>query len=61
MMKLETALDNINLISGEAADSTKNLKALRNEIDAVITAIGDLVVEVDRKIPFRTKPEIKLP
>jgi phospholipid/cholesterol/gamma-HCH transport system substrate-binding protein len=61
MMKLETALDNINLISGEAADSTKNLKALRNEIDAVITAIGDLVVEVDRKIPFKTKPEIKLP
>ncbi len=61
LMKLETALDNINLISGEAADSTKNLKALRNEIDAVITAIGDLVADVDRKIPFKTKPEIKLP
>lgn len=61
LMKLDTALDNINRVSGEAADSTQNLKALRNEIDAVIIAIGDLVAEVDRKIPFKTKPEIKLP
>ena len=61
LMKLDVALDNINRISGEAADSTKDLKALRSEIDAVITAIGDLVAEVDRKIPFKSKPEIKLP
>ena len=61
LTKLDTTLDNINRISGEAADSTKDLKALRSELDAVITAIGDLVAEVDRKIPFKTKPEIKLP
>ncbi len=61
LTKLDVTLDNINRVSGEAADSTKDLKALRSEIDAVITAIGDLVAEVDRKIPFKTKPEIKLP
>jgi phospholipid/cholesterol/gamma-HCH transport system substrate-binding protein len=61
LAKLDITLDNINRISGEAADSTKDLKALRSELDAVITAIGDLVAEVDRKIPFKTKPEIKLP
>jgi phospholipid/cholesterol/gamma-HCH transport system substrate-binding protein len=61
LTKLDTTLDNINRISGEAADSTKDLKALRSELDSVITAIGDLVTEVDRKIPFKTKPEIKLP
>lgn len=61
LTKLDVTLDNINRVSGEAADSTKDLKALRSEIDAVVVAIGDLVTEVDRKIPFKTKPEIKLP
>jgi phospholipid/cholesterol/gamma-HCH transport system substrate-binding protein len=61
LVKLDATLDNINRITGEAADSTKDLKALRNELDSVITAVGDLVTEVDRKIPFKTKPEIKLP
>ncbi len=61
LAKLDVTLDNINRVSGEAADSTKDLKALRSEIDAVIIAIGDLVAEVDRKIPFKSKPEIKLP
>jgi phospholipid/cholesterol/gamma-HCH transport system substrate-binding protein len=61
LAKIDITLDNLNKISGEAADSTKDLKALRNELDAVIAAIGELVDEVDRKIPFKTKPEIKLP
>jgi phospholipid/cholesterol/gamma-HCH transport system substrate-binding protein len=61
LAKLDITLDNISRISGEAADSTKDLKALRSELDAVITAIGDLVAEVDGKIPFKTKPEINLP
>lgn len=61
LVKLDKSLDNINRITGEAADSTKDLNALRSELDSVITAVGDLVAEVDRKIPFKTKPEIKLP
>jgi phospholipid/cholesterol/gamma-HCH transport system substrate-binding protein len=61
LAKLDTALDNINKVTGEAADSTKDLKALRIELDTAVTAIGNLADELDRKIPFKSKPEIKLP
>jgi phospholipid/cholesterol/gamma-HCH transport system substrate-binding protein len=61
LAKIDATFDNINKISTEAADSTKDLKALRNELDETITAIGDLAGEIDRMIPFKTRPEIKLP
>lgn len=61
LAKLDTALNNINQVTGEAADATKDLKALRNELDAAVVAIGSLADELDRKIPFKAKPEIKLP
>ncbi len=61
LAKLNVALDNINRISGDVAGSTRDLQVLRSELDAVIIAVGDLVAEVDRKIPFKDKPEIKLP
>jgi phospholipid/cholesterol/gamma-HCH transport system substrate-binding protein len=61
LAKLDIALENINKVTGEAADSTKDLKALRYELDAAVTAIGNLADEIDRKIPFKSKPEIKLP
>jgi len=61
LVKIDATFDNINNISTEAADSTKDLKALRNELDATVTAIGDLAGEIDRMIPFKTRPEIKLP
>ncbi|MFH2119955.1 MAG: MlaD family protein [Pseudomonadota bacterium] len=61
LVKIDATLDNINKISTEAADSTKDLKALRNELDLTVTAIGDLAGEIDRMIPFKTRPEIKLP
>ena len=61
LAKIDATFDNINKVSSEAADSTKDLKALRNELDETITAIGDLAGEIDRMIPFKTRPEIKLP
>lgn len=61
LAKIDATFDNINKISTEAADSTKDLKALRNELDATVTAIGNLAGEIDRMIPFKTRPEIKLP
>lgn len=61
LAKLDIALENINKVTGEAADSTKDLKALRYELDAAVTAIHNLADEIDRKIPFKSKPEIKLP
>ena len=61
LAKIDATFDNINKISTEAADSTKDLKAIRNELDESVTAIVNLAGEIDRMIPFKTRPEIKLP
>ncbi len=61
LAKIDATLDNINKVSADAVDSTKDLKVLRSELDAAVTAIGNLAEELDRKIPFKAKPEIKLP
>lgn len=59
--KLNTTVDNINKISNEAADSTSDLKVLREQIDAAVTSVDDLARELEKKIPFKKAPEIKLP
>lgn len=59
--KLNKTIDNVNKISTDAADSTMDLKLLRSEIDAAVKSIGDLASELDKKIPFKKEPEIKLP
>ncbi|MFH1077439.1 MAG: MlaD family protein [Pseudomonadota bacterium] len=59
--KLNTTIDNINKISSEAAASTSDLKVLREQIDAAVTSLGDLARELEKKIPFKKAPEIKLP
>jgi phospholipid/cholesterol/gamma-HCH transport system substrate-binding protein len=60
--KIDVALDNVVKISADTADSTKDLKLLRAEIDATVNSIGKLVNEIDKKIPFKKEPEaIKLP
>ncbi|HYA13632.1 MAG TPA: MlaD family protein [Syntrophales bacterium] len=60
--KIDAALDNVVKISADTADSTKDLKVLRAEIDATVNSISKLVNEIDKKIPFKKEPEaIKLP
>jgi len=60
--KIDVTLDNVVKISADTADSTKDLKLLRAEIDATVHSIGKLVNEIDKKIPFKKEPEvIKLP
>lgn len=61
LVKLDTTVDNINKVSSDAADSSKDLRVLRNELDKAVTAIGNLADEINRKIPFKARPEIKLP
>jgi hypothetical protein len=46
--KHDATFDNINKVSSEASDSTKDLRALRNERDETVTAIGNLANETDR-------------
>jgi phospholipid/cholesterol/gamma-HCH transport system substrate-binding protein len=49
-------------ITGDAAESTENLKVLRTEIDTTVNTINNMVKEIDQKIPFKKQPEvIKLP
>jgi phospholipid/cholesterol/gamma-HCH transport system substrate-binding protein len=61
LAKIDVTFDNFNKVSTDAADSTRDLKMLRNELDETVTAIGNLANELDRKIPFKNRPEIKLP
>ena len=61
MKKLDVSVVNINKITTETSDAAKDLKVLRSDFDAGIRAIGDLANEIDKKIPFKKEPEIKLP
>lgn len=61
LAKIDTTLDNINKVSGEAVDSTKDLKLLRNTLDETVAAIGVLISDIDRIIPLKAEKEIKLP
>jgi phospholipid/cholesterol/gamma-HCH transport system substrate-binding protein len=59
--KLNAALDNVVKISADASDSTKDLKLLRAEIDTTVTSIGKLVNDLDKILPSKKEPEIKIP
>jgi phospholipid/cholesterol/gamma-HCH transport system substrate-binding protein len=64
LVKLQTlniTVDNINKLSTDAAASTTDLKALREQIDATVFSLNELVKEIEQKIPFKKAPEIKLP
>jgi phospholipid/cholesterol/gamma-HCH transport system substrate-binding protein len=56
--KIDVAVDNVIKISADTADSTKDLKLLRSEIDATVNSIGKLINEIDKKIPFKKEPEV---
>jgi len=59
--KLNTTVDNINQISTNASDSTKDLKVLRNEIDATVTAVKNLSRKIDGFLSSGNPKEINLP
>jgi phospholipid/cholesterol/gamma-HCH transport system substrate-binding protein len=64
LVKLQTlniTVDNINKLSTDAAASTSDLKGLREQIDATVFSLNELVKEIEQKIPFKKAPEIKLP
>ena len=59
--KLNITVDNLNKISTNTADSTKDLKLLRNEIDATMTTIKNLSQKIDGILSSGNPKEIKLP
>ena len=61
LVKLEVTLDNFNQISVETVDATKDLNALRGDVDEMVISIRNLVDDLDRLIPFKAESEITLP
>jgi phospholipid/cholesterol/gamma-HCH transport system substrate-binding protein len=61
LAKIGATLDNIAKITSDAAGSTKDLKLLRSDIDATVNSLNRLLDELNRKMPFKAEPTIKLP
>jgi phospholipid/cholesterol/gamma-HCH transport system substrate-binding protein len=61
LQKLGKTLDNATKISADAADSTKDLKLLRGELDATVNSVNNLVDDLNKIIPFKKEPMIRLP
>lgn len=61
LKKLGLSLDNVTSISADAADSTKNLKVLRRDLDVTIHSVNRLIEQIDQRLPFKSEKEIRLP
>jgi phospholipid/cholesterol/gamma-HCH transport system substrate-binding protein len=61
LKKMDPVLDNINRISADAADTTKDMKALRQDIDSMVNDLNTLLKDIDRLIPLKKEAQLKLP
>jgi phospholipid/cholesterol/gamma-HCH transport system substrate-binding protein len=61
LKKLDTILDDAQVITGNTKTATTDLGALRSDVDANLRKIEGLVNEINRKWPFAREVEIKLP
>lgn len=61
LKKLDPAFDHVTKISANAADSTRDLKLLRQDLDEAVHAISGLIQDIDKLIPLKKEREIKLP
>ncbi|MDO9559376.1 MAG: MlaD family protein [Syntrophales bacterium] len=61
LKKMDPVLDNINRISADTADTTKDMKALRQDIDSMVNDLNALLNDIDRLIPLKKETRLKLP
>jgi len=61
LKKMDPVLDNINRISADTADTTKDMKALRQDIDRMVNDLDALLKDIDRIIPLKKETQLKLP
>ena len=61
LKKMNPVLDNINRISADTADTTKDMKALRQDIDSMVNDLNALLKDIDRLIPLKKEAQLKLP
>ena len=59
--KLDTTVDNINKISKDTSEGTKDFRMLRSDIDDAVNAMDDVVIKLDELISSKKDPEFKLP
>jgi len=59
--KIGNTIDNVTKISSNTAEATKDLKLLRSEVDSTVNSLNRLINELDKKMPFKSEPKIKLP
>jgi phospholipid/cholesterol/gamma-HCH transport system substrate-binding protein len=61
MKKMDPILDNVNKITLDTADTTKDMKLLRQDIDRMVNDMNIMVNDIDKLIPFKKETQIKLP
>ena len=61
LKKVDRVLADAQDVSGNAKAATKDLAALRAEVDASLRKVTGLIEEINRKWPFKREAEIKLP
>jgi len=61
LKKIDQVLKDAQEVSGNAKAATKDLGALRAEVDASLRKVSALIEEINRKWPFKRDAEIKLP
>jgi phospholipid/cholesterol/gamma-HCH transport system substrate-binding protein len=61
LKKMDPVLDNIHRISADTADTTKDMKTLRRNIDGMVHDIDALLKDIDRLIPWKKETQVKLP
>jgi phospholipid/cholesterol/gamma-HCH transport system substrate-binding protein len=59
--KIGNTIDNVTKISSNTAEGTQDFKLLRSEVDSTVNSLNRLINELDKKIPFKSEPKIKLP
>ncbi len=61
LKRVDKVLEDAQAVSGNAKAATKDLAALRAEVDASLRKVSALIEEINRKWPFKRDTEIKLP
>ncbi len=61
LKRVDKVLADAQDVAANAKSGTKDLAALRSEVDASLRKVTSLIEEINRKWPFKRESEIKLP
>jgi len=61
LKKVDAVLVEAQAVAGNAKSATKDLGALRSEVDASLRKVTRMIDEINRKWPFASETELKLP